>query len=84
MGALLAVVYLIAWIPLVFAGRRLGRKWGNPDAGLWLPALLGALGFAIFAAGSRPAAELDHQELIQVRRHAAWIGPAASASPCSM
>ena len=40
-------VYLLAWVPLVFAGRRLGRRWGNPDAGLWLPALLGGLGFAV-------------------------------------
>ena len=44
------IVYLLAWVPLVFAGRTLGRRWGNPDAGFWLPALLGALGFAMFTA----------------------------------
>jgi hypothetical protein len=44
------IVYLLAWVPLVFAGRALGRRRGNPDAGLWLPALLGALGFAMFTA----------------------------------
>jgi hypothetical protein len=43
------IVYLLAWVPLVFAGRALGRRWGNPDAGFWLPVLLGGLGFAIFA-----------------------------------
>ena len=46
--AVIVIVYLLAWVPLVFAGRRLGRRWGNPDAGLWLPALLGGLGFAMF------------------------------------
>jgi hypothetical protein len=46
----IAVVYLLAWVPLVLAGRALGRRWGNPDAGFWLPVLLGALGFAMFAA----------------------------------
>ena len=40
---LAVVVYLLAWIPLVLAGKRLGGKWGNPDAGFWLPALLGLL-----------------------------------------
>ena len=49
------IVYLAVWIPLVFAGRHLGREWGNPDAGFWLPALLGVLGFAIFVAVSHPA-----------------------------
>jgi hypothetical protein len=44
------IVYLLLWAPLVYAGRTLGRRWGNPDAGFWLPALLGALGFAIFLA----------------------------------
>jgi hypothetical protein len=44
------IVYLLAWAPLVFAGRALGRRGGNPDAGLWLPALLGALGFAMLLA----------------------------------
>jgi len=44
------IVYLLAWAPLVFAGRRLGRRWGNSDAGFWLPALLGGLGFAMFIA----------------------------------
>jgi hypothetical protein len=48
--AAVVIVYLLAWVPLVFAGRTLGRRRGNPDAGLWLPALLGALGFAMFAA----------------------------------
>lgn len=48
------ILYVLAWVPLVLAGRALGRRWGNPDAGFWLPALLGALGFAIFAAGSCP------------------------------
>jgi hypothetical protein len=37
-------------VPLVFAGRRLGRRWGNPEAGFWLPALLGVLGFAMLLA----------------------------------
>jgi len=46
----IVIVYLLVWVPLVFAGRKLGRRWGNPDAGLWLPALLGALGFAMFTA----------------------------------
>lgn len=49
------VVYIVAWIPLVFLGRHLGRQWNNPDAGLWLPAILGALGFALFVLGSHPA-----------------------------
>jgi ABC-type transport system involved in cytochrome c biogenesis permease subunit len=44
------IVYLLVWVPLVFAGRTLGRRRGNPDAGFWLPVLLGALGFAMFAA----------------------------------
>ena len=44
------IVYLLAWVPLVLAGRALGRRWGNPEAGFWLPALLGGLGFAMFAA----------------------------------
>jgi ABC-type transport system involved in cytochrome c biogenesis permease subunit len=42
------IVYLLVWVPLVFAGRALGRRRGNPEAGFWLPALLGALGFAMF------------------------------------
>ena len=46
----LIVVYLLAWVPLVYAGRALGRRRGNPDAGFWLPVILGALGFAMFAA----------------------------------
>jgi hypothetical protein len=48
------IVYLLAWVPLVFAGRALGRRWDNPDAGLWLPVLLGVLGFAVFIAASYP------------------------------
>ena len=44
----IVIVYLLAWVPLVYAGRTLGRRWGNPDAGFWLPALLGGLGFAMF------------------------------------
>lgn len=48
--AAVVIVYLLAWVPLVFAGRTLGRRWGNPGAGFWLPALLGALGFAMFTA----------------------------------
>jgi hypothetical protein len=44
------IVYLLAWAPLVFAGRALGRRWGNPEAGFWLPVLLGGLGFAMFTA----------------------------------
>ena len=55
--AVIVAAYLIAWIPLVFAGRRLGKAWGNPDAGFWLPAILGALGFVIFVAGSHPATQ---------------------------
>jgi hypothetical protein len=50
MTAAVVIVYLLAWVPLIFAGRALGRRRGNPDAGFWLPALLGALGFAMFAA----------------------------------
>jgi hypothetical protein len=46
----IVIVYLLVWAPLVFAGRTLGRRRGNPDAGFWLPVLLGALGFAMFAA----------------------------------
>ena len=34
-------------MPLVLAGRALDRRWGNPEAGFWLPALLGGLGFAV-------------------------------------
>ncbi|HXJ27344.1 MAG TPA: hypothetical protein VNH17_16645 [Streptosporangiaceae bacterium] len=48
--AAVVIVYLLVWVPLVFAGRALGRRRGNPDAGLWLPALLGALGFAMLLA----------------------------------
>jgi hypothetical protein len=48
--AAIVIVYLLAWVPLVLAGRSLGRRWGNPDAGFWLPVLLGALGFAVFIA----------------------------------
>lgn len=46
----IVIVYLLIWVPLVYAGRALGRRWGNPEAGLWLPAILGGLGFAIFLA----------------------------------
>jgi len=52
--AAIVIVYLLAWVPLVLAGRRLGRRWGNSDAGFWLPALLGGLGFAVFIAASYP------------------------------
>lgn len=55
MGELTVIVYVLAWVPLVLAGRKLGSEWGNRDAGVWLPALLGPLGFAIFVAGSHPA-----------------------------
>ncbi len=48
--AAVVIVYLLVWAPLVFAGRALGRRWGNPDAGFWLPVLLGGLGFAVFLA----------------------------------
>lgn len=48
--AAVVIVYLLVWAPLVYAGRTLGKRWGNPDAGLWLPAILGALGFAMFTA----------------------------------
>jgi hypothetical protein len=48
------IAYLVAWVPLVFAGRHLGRRWGNPDAGLWLPAILGPLGLAVLAAACWP------------------------------
>ncbi len=44
------IMYLLVWAPLVLAGRALGRRWDNPGAGFWLPALLGALGFAVFIA----------------------------------
>lgn len=44
------IVYLAVWVPLVLAGWALGRRWGNPDAGFWLPLLLGPLGFAVFLA----------------------------------
>ena len=57
MAAAVIIAYLILWIPLVLAGRGLGRAWGNPDAGIWLPAILGLLGFIIFAAGSHPATQ---------------------------
>lgn len=57
MTVTIAAVYLVTWVPLVFAGRRLGRRWGNPDAGLWLPAICGLLGFVIFVAGSHPATQ---------------------------
>jgi hypothetical protein len=50
MTAIVVIVYLLIWVPLVLAGRTLGRRWGNPDAGFWLPALLGGLGFAVFLA----------------------------------
>ena len=52
--AVAIVAYLVSWVPLVLAGRWLGRAWGNPDAGFWLPAILGVLGFGIFVAGSHP------------------------------
>ena len=57
--AAFVIVYLLAWVPLVFAGRSLGRRWGNPEAGFWLPALLGGLGFGLlvvvgFADGDIP------------------------------
>jgi hypothetical protein len=50
----IVVVYLLVWVPLILAGRVLGRRWGNPDAGFWLPVLLGALGFAMFVLGNYP------------------------------
>jgi hypothetical protein len=50
MTAALVIVYLVVWVPLVLAGRALGRRWDNPDAGFWLPVLLGPLGFAVFIA----------------------------------
>ncbi len=55
----LAVIaaYVLVEVPLVFAGVYLGRKWGNPSAGFWLPMLLGLLGFAIFVTGSHPATQ---------------------------
>jgi hypothetical protein len=55
MDAAVIVAYLIIWIPLVFAGRWLGKAWDNPDAGFWLPAILGLLGFVMFVTGSHPA-----------------------------
>lgn len=51
----LIVAYLAAWVPLVLLGRRIGRGWHNPEAGTWLPALLGPLGFAVFIAAAHPA-----------------------------
>jgi hypothetical protein len=53
--AVIVAAYLIVWIPLVLAGRQLGRAWGNPEAGFWLPALTGLLGFVLFVTGSHPA-----------------------------
>jgi hypothetical protein len=50
MNAAVVIVYLLVWVPLVAVGRALGRRWGNPDAGFWLPVLLGGLGFAMFLA----------------------------------
>jgi hypothetical protein len=66
--AIIIVLYLAAWIPGVFAGRRLGSRWGNPEAGLWLPAILGPLGFAIFVSGSHPATQPGRSVYGQERR----------------
>ena len=43
----IVIAYLLVWVPIVYAGHALGRRWGNPDAGFWLPALLGPLGLAV-------------------------------------
>ena len=54
MGTLI-IIYLAVWIPLLLAGRRLGRAWGNLEAGTWLPGILGPFGFAVFIAAAHPA-----------------------------
>lgn len=51
------IVNLATWIPLVLAGRYLGRKWGHPEAGFWCPFLMGLIGFVIFVTGSHPATQ---------------------------
>ena len=68
----LIIVYVAVWVPLVLWGRRLGTRWGNPDAGLWLPALLGPLGFAMFAAGSHPATQ-PRRLSVHVSRPPHWV-----------
>lgn len=55
MAAVVIVIYLLAWVPLVLLARHVGRGWGNAEAGTWLPGILGPFGFLVFVAAAHPA-----------------------------
>lgn len=74
----MAVGIVLGWLVLdgllTISGVHLGRAWGNPSAGLWLPLLAGPLGFIIFVTGSHPATQPA-----RLRQAAAITDPAAPA-----
>jgi len=57
LASIAAANWLIGWAVLVWAGKQLGKNWGNEQAGWVLPLVLGVLGFVVFATGSHPSAQ---------------------------
>ena len=49
----IVILYVVSWVLLALASKRIARRLGNPDSWLVVP-LLGLLGVFVLAAASWP------------------------------